>query len=162
MPDINSILKKLNIMERTQLINYIKLEAAQRTSKIEQALGEAAKEREEFLTNQNDNTWQIINDNIKLALRENRISEERIKKVFSRVYELTSNNPNVRLFDVPEPSADFEILTKDEFRNLVEELIECSCKGCIKSSKDCDVYKLLKRHNVKAPSGYQRSCKYGY
>lgn len=159
---IDSIFKKLSFIETNQLRQYINQEVTKQTTKNNELLREAAEERENIIQNQNKKTWEIIDENIQLAMRENKISQERIYKILQRVLELTKANPGTKLTKLTEqPSIDFEILSKDEYRDLIEELLEGHCKGCNKHNKGCDVYKHLRKHNV-AYSGCKGKCKYSY
>jgi hypothetical protein len=162
MSNINSILSNLSFTDRMILNQYVKQESFKEITKATNLFHEAAQEREQIILKQNEKVWEIIEGNLMLAMRENKISEERIDKILKRMLELTRLNENTKLSALKEqPSRDFEILSKDEYRDLIEELLEGHCKGCMKHDKHCNVYKLMKKHSIPG-SSHKNKCKYSY
>ncbi|KHD34404.1 hypothetical protein NL50_17115 [Clostridium acetobutylicum] len=157
---IQGILSKLNFIERNSLNNYIKTKTMLEISRAQEILQKEADEKEEKLKQINADTWDIISETLSIALMEHHISKERIKKIYSRMAELTRKT-NQKL-DINADLKDVKVVKKEELYNLIELAIDTSCRDCKRHSKHCRVYKILKAYDVPKPTGEHYKCKYAY
>jgi uncharacterized protein YllA (UPF0747 family) len=162
---VQNILSKLNFVERNALQSYINQQVTLTISKAEAALQEAAEEKEQYLQNLNDKTWNMISTCLEIAIKENHISKQRMDIIFERLTELVkenNDNPALDVEKINKKLKDTILLNKDNFNELVEYAIEGHCKLCSHQHKHCKVYQLYKKYNVPKPTGYKAKCKYGY
>ncbi|AAK79887.1 hypothetical protein BJV85_002069 [Clostridium acetobutylicum] len=158
---VQGILSKLNFIESHALNNYIRTKTMLEISRAQELLQNEADEKEKKLKEINRYTWDIISETLSVALMENRISKERIKKIYSRMAELTRKT-NQRDLYINEDLKDVKVVKKEELYNLIELAIDTSCRDCKRHSKHCRVYKLLKQYDVPKPTGEHCKCKYAY
>jgi uncharacterized protein YPO0396 len=161
MGGLENIFKKLNIMERNQLNNYIDQQASIKMMKNTKELEELASKKEKYLEELNNNTWQRIETFIHIAMREHKISEERIKKIDARVLELSNENEGEKLLIGEERKTEYKIMQSDDFAKMVELLMDSNCKNCHEKHSKCEVYELLKKYNIPY-SPFKGKCKYSY
>lgn len=162
---VQNILSKLNFVEHNALQSYIKQQVTLTISKAEAALQEAAEEKEQYLQNLNNKTWDMISTYLEIAIKENHISDQRKDKIFERLTNLVEENNDNPALDVERINPKLKdniLLKKDDFNDLVEYSVEGYCKNCSKGHKHCKVYQLYKKYNVPKPTGYRAKCKYGY
>jgi hypothetical protein len=162
---VQNIISKLNFVERNALQSYINQQVTLTISKAEAALQEAAEEKEQYLQNLNDKTWNMISTCLEIAIKENHISDQRKDKIFERLTELVKENNDNPVLDVEKINKklkDTILLNKDNFNELIEYAIEGYCKCCKSNHKHCKVYQLYKKYNIPKPTGYRTKCKYGY
>ncbi|MCR3759184.1 hypothetical protein KYB31_09300 [Clostridium felsineum] len=157
---VQGILSKLNFIERNTLNNYIRTKVMLEISRAQEILQKEADQKEKKLKQITMDTWDIISETLSIALMEHHISKERIKKIYSRMAELTRKT-NQKL-DVNADLKDVKIVKKEELYSLIELAIDTSCRDCKKHSKHCRVYQMLKQYDVPKPSGFKAKCKYGY
>lgn len=160
MGDLKNIFSKLNIAEQMQLNSYINKAIKKELLSNSVELEKAAEEKEKILKDLNDKTWERIETFLHIAMRELHISPERIKKIDARVLAL-SNECNDKLLIGEERKTEFKILKDADFQNMVELLMDSSCKNCKQHSKKCEVHQLLKKYNIPY-SGCKGKCKYAY
>jgi len=159
---VKGIFDKLNIMEQAELNKYINQEVSKKVLENTNLLHQAADEKEKILTDLNDKTWNLINDYLTLSMRENRISQERVDAIYKRFKELVDNSQDKLLIELgKQPSKDYEIMSKDDLSDIIEELY-IKCKNCTSKKKDCRLHKLYEKHNIPAIDGYKKSCKCKY
>jgi hypothetical protein len=160
MGDLNNIFSRLNIMEQIQLNKYINAEINKKVMLASQELEKEATKKEKILEEMNDKTWKVIETSIHLAMRENRISEERINKIDARILELNQNSGE-KLLIGEEQESDYKILESRDFAKMIEALLEGNCKNCHSRHSKCEVYGLLKKYNIPHSEG-KGKCKYSY
>jgi hypothetical protein len=158
---VSNVLPKLNIGQQMKIQSYINKQVESRTLKMEGELHRAATEREENIKEQNNQTWQMIETWLHRAMREYHISEERIKGIDSRVLEL-SKQYDGKLLIGKDIKSDYKVMIDEDFRSIIENLINSNCKGCNKHHKKCDIFQILKRYSVPYPTGEKHKCKYGF
>lgn len=159
MGELNNIFSRLNIMEQIQLNKYINAEINKKVMLASQELEKEAARKEKILEEMNNKTWQVIETSIHLAMRENRISEERINKIDARILELNQNSGE-KLLIGEEQESDYKILESRDFAKMIEALLEGNCKNCHSRHNKCEVYGLLKKYNI--PHEGKGKCKYSY
>lgn len=160
MGELNNIFSKLNIAEQMQLNKYINKEVNTKVMFANRELEKAADEKEKYLEELNNKTWQSIETMLHMAMREHRVSEERIKKIDARVNEI-SKSMNGKLLLGEERKSEFKILEDKDFQQMIELLIDSNCKNCHSRNYKCEVYGLLKKYNIPHAPG-KCKCKYGY
>lgn len=156
-----NVLPKLNIMEQAEIRTYINRQVESRVLQMEGELHKAATERENILEEQNNNTWQMIETWLHKSMREHKISEERIKHIDARVLELSKEYEG-KLLIGEDLKSDYKVMTGEDFRSIIENLIDSNCRNCNKHHKECSVFKILKKYSVPYPTGEKHKCKYGF
>jgi quinol monooxygenase YgiN len=156
-----NVLTKLNIGQQMEIRAYINKQVESRTLKMEGELHRAATEREENIKEQNNQTWQMIETWLHRAMREHHISEERIKHIDARVLELSKEYEG-KLLIGEDLKSDYKVMTGEDFRSIIENLIDSNCRNCNKHHKECSVFKILKKYGIPYPTGERKKCKYGY
>jgi hypothetical protein len=147
-------------MEQIQLNQYINREINKKVLENAKELEKVAAEKEKYLEELNNQTWQRIETLLHVAMRENRISPERINKIDARVLELSNENGGERLLLGEERKSDYKILESRDFAKMIEALLEGNCKNCHSRHNKCEVYGLLKKYNI--PHEGKGKCKYSY
>ena len=158
---ISNILSKLNIGEQMELRAYIGKQVEKKALQMQGELEKAATEREDVLKKLNDDTWHRIETWLHMAMREHKISEKRIKDIDARVLELANKYEN-KLLIGEDIKSKYKVLEDEDFRSIIEILIDRSCRNCNKHSKGCEVFGILKKYDIPYPTGERRKCKYGY
>lgn len=162
---IQNILASLNFIDRNALQTYIKQQSNILLLQAQNALHEAAEEKEQYLTDLNNKTWNMIETMLQIAIKENHISDQRRDKIYERLLELVKQNNDNPALDIEKINSSLKdniLLSKSDFDNLIELAIETTCENCKKHHKHCKVYKLLNKYNVPRPTGEKTKCKYGY
>ncbi len=158
---VSNILNKLNIAEQMELGSYISKQVEKKTLQMQGELEKAATEREDVLKKLNDDTWHRIETWLHMAMREHKISENRIKDIDSRVLELSKLYGD-KLLIGEELKSDYKVMEDEDFRSIIEILIDRSCRGCNRHNKGCEVFGILKKYGIPYPTGERKKCKYGY
>lgn len=160
MGELNNIFSKLNIADQMQLNRYINKEINTKIMLANQELENTADEKERYLQELNDKTWQRIETSLHVSMREHHISEDRIKKIDKRVLELNQNSEE-KLLIGEEQKSEYKILEDKDFQQTIELLMDSNCRNCHSRHDKCEVYKLLKKYNIPySPS--KCKCKYAY
>lgn len=172
MKGIENIFNKLNIAEQMQLNTYLNREITaailKQDADIEQRIGKAEKELMEeqkrirqYYVDMNDETWGRVETSLHVAMREARISEERINKIDKRVLELNKQAPEKELLLGEEVKSDYKILIDADFQKIIELSAHAYCKDCSMSCGKCELYPMLKKYNIpEVNEGFK--CKYAY
>lgn len=137
---MEQIMRKINVLE----LNIIRQQILSENSK---ALETAAKGREDALRKLNDKNWDRISSTIDLALLEHGLTIDEIQSIYARVSEITPKLEG-NLFSNLEVSKRFIILDADEHKDLIEELLECKCKGCTVQFSSCTLHDKLQRRKI--------------
>ncbi|MEY7999289.1 DUF5651 domain-containing protein [Clostridium sp. Mt-5] len=53
-------------------------------------------------------------------------------------------------------------MADEDFRSIIEILIDRSCRNCNKNNKNCETFRILKEYSIPYPIENKRKCKYGY
>jgi hypothetical protein len=108
----------------------------------------------------NNKTWQRIETSIHVAMRENRISEDRIKRIDKRVLELNQTEGEKLLLG-EETKSEYKILEETDFQKMFELLAYKYCNSCTSKNNKCEVYPLMKKYGIpNVNEGFK--CKYAY
>lgn len=160
---VQSVLNNLNIFDRQALNRYISTKVSVEISKAQEALQNEATEKSKELEKINEDTWDKLSETLSIALNENHISRDRIKKIYTRMAELTKHyEKGLEVENINADLKDVKVVRKDDFWNLIELAIDTSCRDCKRHNKHCSVYQMLKRYDVPKPTGEHCKCKYGY
>ena len=165
MTGIEGILKKLNIMEQFTLKTYIQKTIATEnlkiTGSVRTELERATKEREDNIVKLNNDTWDTINDNLMIAMREYHVSPERIDLINMRLMKLLNDEKETLMIGDMVTEGSYNVFSKDDCSSLCEVLFESKCKGCRTNHFDCSFYPILHKHNV-PDMGMDFKCKYAF
>lgn len=159
--NIESIFKKLNIIEQTQLKKYI---AGQVSLKCAAAAKEMIDSDEKFRKDCKrdfEKTLDVISIAIKVGMRENHISEQRYEKIEKDIIEhinKQTESPN----KLVQLSTNFEILSKNEYLDYLEIKMDKCCNKCRKDPNKCKFYSQLVHHNIETMGRQIGKCKYAY
>ena len=158
---LSNILSKLNIAEQMELRTYINRQVEKKALQMQGELENAATEREDVLKKLNDDTWHRIETWLHIAMREHKISKQRIENIDARVVEL-ANKYGDKLLIGEDIKSKYKVMADEDFRSIIENLLEGNCKDCNKHGKDCEVFGILKKYGIPYPTGERKKCKYGY
>jgi MoxR-like ATPase len=112
-----------------------------------------------------DRSWQRIETALHIVMRENRVSEERINRIFAQLVETVKKLDGFEFFDREIPKV--VRMPKHRFLDLIEQKKECN--GC-QGKEECFSREVMLQnnvpptdsvHNVKCPYAYLRNEK-GY
>ena len=87
---ISNILSKLNIGEQMELRSYISKQVEKKILQATEEMDKKAANMENEISKINDNTWQLIENWLHTAMREHKISKQRIENIDARVVELAN------------------------------------------------------------------------
>lgn len=158
---ISNILSKLNIGEQMELRSYISKQVEKKILQATEEMDKKAANMENEISKINDNTWQLIENWLHTAMREHKISKQRIENIDARVVEL-ANKYGDKLLIGEDIKSKYKVIADEDFRSIIENLIEGNCKNCNKHSKGCEVFGILKKYGIPYPTGERKKCKYGY
>lgn len=158
---LSNILSKLNIGEQMELRSYISKQVEKKILQATEEMDRKAANMENEISKTNNNTWQLIENWLHMAMREHKISEKRIKDIDARVLELANKYEN-KLLIGEDIKSKYKVMADEDFRSIIEILIDRSCRNCNKHSKGCEVFGILKKYDIPYPTGERRKCKYGY
>jgi hypothetical protein len=104
------------------------------------------------------NTWDDLEKSVFQAMRNNKISEERVERIFADANKITDRKHGIKVID--ENILDkYIVLTKDEFSDLLE-YAAMNCENCA-GIENCRLMKI--QHEQNAPvldSSF--NCKFSY
>lgn len=158
---VSNILNKLNIAEQMELRSYISKQVEEKILQATEEMDKRATNMENEISKVNDNTWQLIENWLHMAMRETHISKKRIKDIDSRVLEL-SKQYDGKLLIGEDIKSEYKVMADEDFRSIMEILIDRNCRDCNKHSKGCEVFGILKKYGIPHPTGERKKCKYGY
>ncbi len=158
---VSNVLLKLNIAEQMEIKAYINKQVESKVLQMEGELHKAATEKENSITETNNHTWQLIENWLHIAMREHKISKERIKHIDTRVLELSKEYDGKMLIG-EDIKSDYKVIDDVDFRSIIENLLDSNCRNCNKHHKECDIFEILKKYNIPYPTGFKGKCKYGY
>jgi len=158
---VSNILNKLNIAEQMELRSYISRQVEKKILQATEEMDKKAANMEEKISKITDNTWQMIDSWLHMAMRDYHISDKRIKDINVRLQELAKKYDG-KLLIGEELKSGYKVMKDEDFRSIIENLIEGSCKNCNKHSKGCEVFGILKKYGIPYPTGEKKKCKYGY
>lgn len=171
MKGITNIFNKLNVIEQGQLNAYLNREITtallkndakvhKEVEEVEKKLAEEQRQMRQYYLDTNNETWQRVETSLHVAMREHRISNERIDKIDKRVLELNKQAPEDLLLG-EEVKSQYKILADLDFAKLIELVAHGYCKDCKMSSCKCELYPLLKKYNIPYISN-EGKCRYAY
>lgn len=161
--DMQNIMNKLNFMEQNTIRKYIESNIALGIATVEVELAESEKRILEQYNKKIDEVLNIFDMCLKLAIRENKVSEERYKKIIDRYSELVIEYDKSELIGFCKNRKRFKVLDTKEYEHYIEHRLHNTCRFCNKrSSEGCDFYKELKMQGVPPYDNENKICEYKY
>lgn len=105
-------------------------------------------------------TWAEMETELIESMRNHHISQERIEKIITMMNKSLAIKSDTEL-KLDEDMKAFITLNQNDFALLASEAMDSSCKGCKKCSKQCDLFKILKKKAVPNDST-KVNCIYAY
>lgn len=105
-----------------------------------------------------DNTWGVINAELQRIMREEKISMDRMDRIFKKLNE-SMIEKDKESFMQPIPHTVF--MPKSHFEDLAELVFCRTCKNCPDMKKECEVRKIMKWQGV-PENGWNLKCEYAY
>lgn len=147
---------------------YVEKGVADYTRKQFKKAEEKIKQREEEVRKKLNlmvtNTWDKLESNLVFAMKEHRISEERMDKIFTILNKRMKEEENTIEIKSNRVEDKYVVMKKEDYLTLLSELMDMNCKGCSKKCNKCSIYELLTKYGVPRFDGNKKrkNCKYSY
>lgn len=130
----------------------------------EEKIREREEEIKEKLEEVVKNTWDKLEKCLAWVMKENRISEERIDRVFEQLNKRMKEEDEVIEIKPTRVKDRYVVMNKGDYLTYMSEIMDINCKNCNKKCSKCSIYKMLEQYGVPRFDGTKKkkNCKYAY
>lgn len=123
--------------------------------------GEQMKKNLEILVQR---TWDNLEICLAWAMREAKISEQRIDKIFASVNKRMKEEEDIIEITPNRIEDKYVVMNKEDYLTYMSEIMDVNCKDCNNKHSKCSIYQMLEQYGVPRFDGVKKkkNCKYSY